>query len=169
VSILALDISFANTGWSVLKGGEVISYGTIRTEKSTKKTVRVSDDRAYRAAIMAEHLKKVIIDYGIKGVVAELPSGSQNAVAAALLSYANGVVVGLTTAFSIPCEWISEGDSKKSALGKRTATKDEMMDWARKEWPNTVFPTAKCHFEHVADSLAAYNGLKHGVLVRSFG
>jgi len=169
MSILALDIAFASTGFSVLEGGKIIDFGTIKTEKTKVKSTRVSDDKASRAAMLAERLKAIIIKHEIKGVVAELPSGSQNANASNLLGWANGVVVGVATSFSIPCEWISEGDSKKATLGKRSASKSEMIDWARAEWPNIPFPKAACHMEHIADALSAYNGLKSGVLVRAFG
>jgi len=167
--LLALDVAFANMGWSVLEGGKIAAFGTIRTEKDKRKTTRVSDDRAARAAYLACELDIVIKTSNVKGIIAELPSGSQNAVAASLMAYASGVVVGVAAANNLPCEWISEGDSKKAAIGKRSATKEEMMEWARAAYPGVEFPKAKCHFEHVADSLAAYNGLKHSTLARAFG
>lgn len=167
--ILALDIAFANLGWSLVENGQVVTFGTIRTEKDKRKSTRASDDKAARAAFMASELQKIIDKHKPKGIVGELPSGSQSAAPANLLGYASGVVVGVAVANGIPCEWISEGDSKKAAIGKRTGTKEEMMEWARKEHPMVDFPQVKCQFEHVADSLAAYNGLKTGVLVGAFG
>ena len=167
--ILCLDIAFANTGWAVMDKGVPAAYGTIRTGKDKRKSVRVSDDKAFRAGKMAEELKEVIELHKPLGIVAELPHGSQNASAANLLGWAAGIVVSMATAYGIPCEWISEGDSKLAAIGRRTATKDEMMQWARNRWPEIDFPKAKTHFEHVADSLAAYHGLRHGILVRTFG
>lgn len=169
MSILALDIAFANLGWAVFQNGKPVAYGTLKTEKDARKTVKASDDRASRAAVLAEGLKYIIGQYGPQGIVGELPSGSQNAVAAYLMAMASGVVVGVASANGLPCEWISEGDSKKAALGKRTATKEEMMDWCRGAWGEVEFPKIKSHFEHVADACAAYNGLKSGVLVRAFG
>lgn len=167
--LLALDIAFNNLGWSVIKDGKPIDFGTIRTEKSKKKSVRVSDDQATRAALAAQELVDIIAKYQIEGIVAELPSGSQNAKAAKLMGYASGLVIGVAAVANLPCEWISEGDAKKAAIGRRTGTKEEMMDWARKTFPGIDFPTAKTHFEHVADSLAAYHGLRTGILVRAFG
>lgn len=167
--ILSLDIAFANTGWVVLEQGHPVSFGTIRTEKDKRKSTRVSDDRAARAAFTASELDRLIREYQPKGLIGELPGGSQSAAAATLLGYASGVVVAVATCHKLPCEWISEGDSKKAAIGKRTGTKEEMMEWARKTWPAIEFPTTKAHFEHVADALAAYNGLRNGMLVRMFG
>jgi Holliday junction resolvasome RuvABC endonuclease subunit len=167
--ILALDIAFSNLGWSVINKGEIIDYGTIRTEKDKRKSVKVSDDKAVRAAFIAQELDAIIKRHGVQGIVGELPSGSQNAAASNLLGWAAGIVVGVAACNNLPCEWISEGDSKKAAIGRRTATKDEMMAWAAAAFPRTNFPKQKCHFEHVADSLAAYHGLKTGVLARAFG
>lgn len=169
IMILALDIAFQSLGWSVLCKGVPVAFGTIRTEKDKRKSVKVSDDKAARAACLAAQLSDIILAHKPQGIVAELPSGSLNAVASNLLGWAGGIVVATATVYSIPCEWISEGDSKKAAVDKRTATKEEMMAWARAKFPTIQFPTAKCHFEHVADSLAAYNGLRNGVLVRAFG
>lgn len=168
--ILCLDIAFANMGWSAVYKGTPVGFGTIRTEKDKRKQTRVSDDNMHRAGMLSEGLIEILKhNHEIKGIIGEVPHGSQNAVAAKLLGFACGVVSGVAAASGIPCEWVSEGDSKKAAIGKRSGTKEEMMDWCRRQWPEIKFPTAKTHFEHVADSLAAYHALRNGVLVRAFG
>lgn len=167
--ILALDIAFKNTGFSVLKNDEIVDFGVIRTEKSKVKNLRVADDRATRGNMMAAELNQIIKKHNIKGIVGELPSGSQNAAASNLLGWASGIVVAVAAVHGIPCEWISQGDSKKAALGVRAATKEAMMNWATEKFPFTQFPKAASQFEHVADSLAAYHGLREGVVVRTFG
>jgi Holliday junction resolvasome RuvABC endonuclease subunit len=167
--ILALDLAFANTGWAILEKGKLIKFGTIKTEKTKVKNTLVSDDRATRATHLAQELVHLIQGNDIKAIVGELPSGSQNATAANLLGWAGGVAVAVATCHKLPCEWISQGDSKKITLGVRSATKEAMMEWATGAYPDTVFPSAKCNFEHVADSLSAYNGLRSGILVRTFG
>jgi len=167
--ILALDIAFKNIGWAILHKGQIVEYGTIRTEKTKTKNILVSDDRSTRAAHLAEQLNDIIQKYKPDGIIGEMPSGSQNAAAANLLGWASGVVVGIAATHKLPCEWISQGDSKKATLGVRAATKEATMEWAIKTFPFTEFPTKKCNFEHVADALSAYHGLRSGVLVRSFG
>lgn len=167
--ILALDIAFANLGWAVLHEGELIAIGVIRTEKDKRKSTRSSDDKAARAAVLSSGLIKVINEYKPSGIVGELPHGSINASAANLLGYASGVVVAIATAFNLPCEWISEGESKLAAIGKRTGTKTEMMKWAAGAFEVGSISENKSRFEHIADALAAYNGLRNGILVRAFG
>ena len=167
--ILTLDIAFKNLGWGVLQQGKIIDFGTIRTEKTNKKNTLVSDDRASRAMHIATELNDLVKKYGIQGIVGELPSGSQNAAASNLLGWASGIVIGVATCNNLPCEWISQGDSKKATLGVRAAVKEDTMQWARNTFKDVAFPTTKSQFEHVADALAAYYGLRSGVLVRTFG
>lgn len=166
---MALDIAFANLGWAAIREGVPVGYGVIRTVKDKRKTVRVADDKAARAAELASGLVNLVRTFNPDGIVGELPHGSINASAANLLGYASGVVVGVATAFNLPCEWISEGDSKKAAIGKRTGTKEEMMKWATATFDIQMKPKSRSQFEHIADALAAYNGLRNGVLVRAFG
>jgi hypothetical protein len=89
--ILTLDIAFASMGWAVMNKGKVIDCGAIKTEKTKNKQTRVSDDRAWRAAILSKELNEIIVDNNVGAVVGELPSGSQNAIAANLLGMAMGV------------------------------------------------------------------------------
>lgn len=167
--ILTLDIAFASMGWAVMDGGKVVDCGTIKTEKSKVKTARVSDDRAWRCAQIAQALNKIIDENEVNAVIGEMPSGSQNAVACNMLGLAMGVVVGVVESKRLPAEWIAPTDSKKAAVGKRAASKEEMMDWCRKEHPYFEFPKVKSVFEHIADAVAAYNGLKPGMLVKVYG
>ena len=167
--LLALDIAFASMGWAVVENGRVIECGTIKTQKSKNKQTRVSDDRAWRCAQIAQKLGEVIDAYRVDAVVGELPSGSQNAAACSMLGLAVGVVVGVTESHGLPAEWISPTSAKKAAVGRRSASKAEMMDWCRREHPYFAFPKVKCEFEHIADAIAAYNGLKPGNLVKVFG
>jgi len=167
--ILALDLAMKNTGWAILEKGKLIKFGTIKTEKTKVKNTLVSDDRATRATHLAQELVRLIQGNNIQAIVGELPSGSQNATASNLLGWAGGVAVAVATCHGLPCEWISQGDSKKASLGVRSATKEAMMEWATAAFPEVTFPTTKCNFEHVADALSSYNGLRSGILVRTFG
>jgi Holliday junction resolvasome RuvABC endonuclease subunit len=168
--ILALDIAFASMGWAVLENGKVIDCGTIKTEKTKIKLTRVADDRAARGLIIGAELNGIITSHRVRGIVGELPSGSQNAVAAALLHMAMGVVVGIIATTGLPAEWISPTDSKKAATGRRSAGKDEIMKWCREKHPYYEFPKTKAVFEHVADAIMAYHGLAPtGNLVKIYG
>jgi len=167
--ILALDIAFANLGWVVFDKGEPVAWGVISTEPTKKKNVMVSDDYAGRCMDYSSQLITVIQRYKPKGIVGELPHGSQSASSAKLLGGAVGIVCAVATMHGMPCEWISEGDSKKASLGVRAAKKEMTMDWARSRYPDKQWPKTKGVFEHIADALMAYCGLKNGILIRTFG
>lgn len=167
--LLALDVAFRNTGWSVLDRGKLIAWGTIVTKPEKNKKVRVSDAYASECAHFSSQLINLIKTYKPKGIIGELPNGSQSAKSAKLLGGAVATVTAIATGFNLPLEWISEGDSKNFTFGRRTGTKEEAMDWARAQYPEADFGTVKSKFEHVADALLAYNGLQNGLLVRTFG
>ena len=167
--ILALDNAFASMGWAVLDKGKVIDCGTIKTEKTKIKQTRVSDDRAWRAGIIAKELNGIIADNNVDAVVGESPSGSQNAVANNLLGMAVGVVVGVIETNNLPVAWISPTDSKKAATGRRTAKKEEVMKWCREKHPYYEFPKYKNVFEHVADAIMAYHGCFQAEVVKIYG
>ena len=167
--LLTLDIAFRNTGWVILNKGVIQSYGTIVTKKDPRKQVKISDDYASNCTQLAAQLNAIIWSYRPKGILAELPHGSQNARAAKMLGGAVGIVAAIAVCHNLPLELISEGDSKQAALGKKSAAKEEAMDWARKKYPNIDFGNIKAKFEHVADALMAYNGLSNNILIRTFG
>ncbi len=195
MALLCLDIAFDNIGWSVFEKGRPIDVGLIHADKSGKKTVRVADERADRCASMAGDLVEVIMKYKIQGVIGELPAGSQNAAAANLCGWASGLVVSTCSVLDIPSEWVSQGDVKNATIGRRDATKNEIMDkvskfygW-RKESKTiaitkgkragklTITQTFYCldkkfsggDFEHIADSCGVYWASKHRKLVSLFG
>lgn len=167
--LLVLDVAFRNTGWAVMDKGKIVDWGTIMTKKEQRKNVRVSDAYAAECAMLSSELINLIKTYKPKGILGELPNGSQNAKAAKLLGGAVATVAAIATGFNLPLEWISEGDSKLAALGARKGIKDDAMNWARNKYPQIDFGDVKTQFEHVADALMAYNGLKNGLLVRTFG
>jgi Holliday junction resolvasome RuvABC endonuclease subunit len=193
--LLCLDIAFDNIGWSAFQGGKPIDVGLIHAEKSGKKTVRVADERADRCASMTGDLLSVIMRHKVDGIIGELPTGSQNAAAANLCGWASGLVVSICRVLDLPAEWVSPNDVKMAVIGRRDASKMEIMDmvsnhygWqkdvkiiniakgkrAGKESVQNVFhclgkkfPAGT--FEHVADSIGVYWSSKNRNLVRQYG
>lgn len=186
--LLALDIGFSHTGWSVWERGKLLDFGCIHTEKSKKKSARVADDNAARCAKLARELNGLIDEFIVQGIVGELPSGgAQSAAAIKHMAMASGVVAAVAVSRDIPVEWATPTDVKKAITGKRSATKNEIMDRVcsrlkgeRDEKPHgrgkrvrytlPGFPTVgPKDFEHVADSMGAYWALQDDLLVRTFG
>jgi Holliday junction resolvasome RuvABC endonuclease subunit len=154
--ILTNDPSFTAWGYAVLDDGEIIKTGCIKTAPEQKKRrIRASDDRTRRASDIVQELLKLIDEYDVDFMVSEAPHGSQNAQAAIMI----GMVAGITTAIAecknIPIEYYSEQDSKKAVLGKRAATKEDMIEAIDKLY-DVDWTKVKYIDEAVADALAVH-------------
>jgi len=154
--ILTNDPSFTAWGYAVLDDGEIIKTGCIKTAPEQKKRrIRASDDRTRRASDIVQELLKLIDEYDVDFMVSEAPHGSQNAQAAIMI----GMVAGITTAIAecknIPIEYYSEQDSKKAVLGKRAATKEDMIEAIDKLY-DVDWTKVKYIDEAVADALAIH-------------
>lgn len=192
--LLAIDIGFSNYGCTVLDfTGMPIKVGTMHTQKTKQKLLRVADDDTQRITQLSSGLSRVISENGIKGVFAELPpSASQSAVAAKALGMAVALTVATLSVHKIPVEWATPNEVKKALTGKANASKEEIMaavckkyNWAITEkskrskktgqtirYDKTYHPLGqamgKNDFEHIADSLCAFEALKHTNLARMF-
>jgi len=154
--ILTNDPSFTAWGYAVLDDREIIKTGCIKTAPEQKKRrIRASDDRTRRASDIVQELLTLIEEYDVDFMVSEAPHGSQNAQAAIMI----GMVAGITTAIAecknIPIEYYSEQDSKKAILGKRAATKEEMIEAIDKLY-DVDWAKVKYIDEAVADALAVH-------------
>ena len=192
--ILALDPSYSNYGCSVIDPtGKIINIGTMHTDKTKKKLLRIADDDVQRIMILTTGLSNVIHKYKIKGVLAELPpSSSQNAKAAKGLAMCIALTVALLTELKIPVEWATPTEVKEAMTGKKNASKEEMMEAACKRygWKITTKEIyakktrklqrtdsiyhplgramGKNDFEHIADSLGAFEALKNTNVAKMF-
>ena len=128
-TILAHDPSICAWGWAVLYAdGTVLETGCIKTESSNKKlNIRKGDDRIRRVNEINQELLRIIDKYKIRWMVSEQPHGSQSAVAAVMIGICLGMLQTISDCKSIGLEWYSEGDCKKTLLGKRSAVKGETI------------------------------------------
>lgn len=191
-SLLCLDIGFSNMGYSIFQKGELWAQGLLITRKSTTKITRVSDDYANRIASLAHQLRTLCNPVHLIGICAELPSGSQNARAAAQMAMATAVVVTTALFLDLPIEYYTAQEVKIAATGNKKASKEEIMDAiAEKFGFNVEVKTSnitkgkrkgkiterkifsignKCYsggdFEHIADSIGVFLAASHNNLVR---
>ena len=192
--LLACDPGFNNFGCAIINQyGHVIDAGTIQTQKTTKKLLRTADDDVQRIMYITSRLKEVIQKYEVKGILSELPpSGGQSAAAVKGLSMAVSLLTTLSILFSIPVEWATPDEVKKALTGKKNASKEDMMKAACNLYgwnitqkniyaKNTkkllrtdsiYYPVGKSmgksQFEHIADSIGAFEALKHTNTARGF-
>ena len=179
--LLSLDVGFANMGWVLFEGGEIVDCGVIRTEKTQKRGTRVADDHAYRSIVLATNLDRIISKNAVEGMIGELPSGgAQSARAMAFMNSATTLVAVVGTLKKLPMEWTTPGEVKKALGGHRNASKETMMDSASERFgfrqdgtrfdiPRGGKSFGKGEFEHIADAIGAYVTLSNDNLVKMFG
>jgi Holliday junction resolvasome RuvABC endonuclease subunit len=96
---------------------------------------------------------------GASFVCAEVPTGAQYARAA----FAFGLCCGVLAAVNAPLIQVNPKEVKMASVGKATATKGEMINWAVESWPEVEWRRRKLKGalvlvndnEHPADACAA--------------
>lgn len=130
--------------------------------KGTNKTVRQNSDDLRRAMEQSEALLDWIDDANV--VIAEIPGGSQSARGA----FGNGVSLGVLAAIGRAGNYrgsiiqVQPTQVKVGAVGSRTASKREMIDWASGLFPNLDWPKGRGgkignKAEHIADAVGVIN------------
>lgn len=99
---------------------------------------------------------------GVRAVFAEVPVGSQNARAMASYGICVGVL-GSLRATGVPFFELNPTEVKLAGFGKKTATKEQMIQWAMNAHPGANWPTytrngesrvSEAQAEHLADAVA---------------
>ena len=181
--LISFDVGFANMGWSIFDKKKPIACGVIKTEKSSKKSTRTADDHSHRSIVLANGIDDLIHEYGIEGIIGELPSGgAQNARAMGFMMSAISIVSSVGALCNLPMEWATPTDVKKAVSGRRAVTKIEIMVTIAKKFNfkteqkgnriDFITPFGKFNkgtFEHIADSFGVYLALENDNLVKMFG
>lgn len=173
IRIAGLDGSKTNFGVALMDldmesmSLDVVSLLLFKTEKSKNKQVRASSDNLRRAQEIAVPLQQALA--GCTAAFVEVPSGGQSY--DAVLGF--GIVIGLYASINIPVIEVSPSETKLAALGTRTASKEEMIEWATEKFPNASWRMRKLKGnmvptkdnEHLADAVAIVHA---GIKVPSF-
>jgi len=127
----------------------------------TGKQVRVNSGDLASAVQLALGAMRVID--GAQAIFVEVPVGSQSARAMASYGICVGVLGGLR-AQGIPFFEVTPTEVKMTAAGKRTATKQDMIQWAMDKHAEAPWPryqsrghikVSEAKAEHMADAVAA--------------
>jgi len=134
-----------------------------KADNATKKAVRKNSDDLRRARFLQSALTEVC--RGASLAIAEVPVGSQDA--RAMASY--GICIGVLSSCPVPMIEVTPTEVKLSAVGKKTASKAEMIAWAMDKHPDANWKMRKRKGElvptndneHLADAIAAiYAGIQ---------
>lgn len=170
IQVLGIDPALRNFGFcSALVNAEtdeIVKVSKLRLAKSEDeagKKVRRNSDDLRRAKILHDALQEEAEMNFI--AFAEVPVGSQSS--RAMASY--GVCIGVLASCPIGLIEVTPSEVKMASVGTKTATKQEMIDWAVNKFPDAPWlkrklkgeEVLKNENEHLADALAAINaGLK---------
>lgn len=126
-------------------------------DKKVRKQVRKNSEDLDRAQALYGGM--LLGCTGAKLAIAEVPVGSQSS--RAMASY--GVCLGVLAACPIPLVQVTPNEVKIAATNCKTATKEEMIEWANEKYPYANWLTHKrggqtvltAKNEHLADAIAA--------------
>jgi Holliday junction resolvasome RuvABC endonuclease subunit len=113
----------------------ILSLHTIVTESNTKgnKTLRKNSDDLRRCKLIMDTYPKLVADCSV--VFAEIPVGAQSARA----MFAFGAATMAVAACPVPVIEIQPSETKMATVGTKTASKEEMIEWASAAYPNGPF------------------------------
>lgn len=154
--VIGIDAAFSNMGFArmIMDAGkpELESLHLESTESQHKKEVRKSSDDLRRARQL--YTTMCCECEGALLAVAEVPSGSQSSRA----SWSLGIAVGVLAACPVTLVQVSQLEVKMASVGKKTASKEEMIEWAMALYPHADWLRHKGRptkaNEHLADAVA---------------
>lgn len=128
----------------------------VQTEKTKNKQVRASSDTIQRCKQIYERVNNFISEYSPNVVFAESPIGSISFKAA--VSYSASCFL-IATIEPTPIE-MTPTEVKVGTVGKKTATKEDMINWCLENYPPFILEKNKngtinkSKSEHLADAMA---------------
>ena len=173
IPVTGFDPSMKN--WGVVRGQYDLVAETLSVEHvsvinpvlPTGKQVRQNSRDLEAAQQLAKGCLAAV--EGAHAIFVEVPHGSQSARAMASYGLCVGVLGGLRAA-GIPFIEVTATEVKMIATGRKSATKNDMIEWAiqanrEADWPyytrNGVLRVSEAKAEHMADALAAiYAGIR---------
>ena len=169
IRYMAIDPSMSNTAivYGYIQDG-IIScegYKLLETEKTKNKQIRASSDTISRCKILHNGIQNSIKEWEPRVIFVETPSGSQSAVS--MKGY--GICCALIATMNPAPIQVTPHEVKMGSVGKKTASKKEMIDWASEKYPNLVWlyygGKLQAKNEHLADAIATAHA---GILTNDY-
>lgn len=172
MKFISIDPSLRNTAvvWGTIENDVLVptDYKIAITQKNSDKKVRASSDLIARCRTLITEVSSIVNAFNPQIIFVETPSGSQSYHSA--VSYA--VSCALIASIIQPAIEITPIEVKKGTVGKKTASKEEMIEWAISTYPDFPFELkggkpVKSRVEHVADAIAvAHVGIKNSQYIQ---
>ena len=162
INVLGVDPSLSNFGLVEatidIETLDIVitSMRLVETENEKGKQVRQSSDDLRRAILIHKAFSKAYV--GKIFVISEIPSGSQSSRG----SLSNGACLMAIAGSPVPVIQVTPNEVKMVSVGKRNASKAEMIEWATSKYPRLDWFTHKSKGkiicgnknEHLADAIA---------------
>lgn len=162
IRILGIDPALRNFGFAIgeidLKTNEckILDLYLSQTKPEKKRKNRKSFEDLNCATVHSKAIDELIKKWNIDYVSAEIPIGSQSA--RAMASY--GICIGIISNLPKKLFRVTPDEVKLAGCGFKTATKEEMIEWATTKFPNSPWRTRKVKGklelkndnEHLADA-----------------
>jgi len=172
IKVLGCDPSLRN--WGLALGTYHVGTQRLTIDRISVTNPELSKNKQVRQNSLdleaAYQLYNGVLDFvdKVNAVFVEVPVGSQSARAMASYGICIGVL-GALRANGIPFFEVTPTEVKLAGAGKKTASKQDMIQWATAKHPEANWPTYKEHgsiliseakAEHQADAIAAiYAGI----------
>lgn len=171
VTMAALDGSKKNFGIAILAVDvdtleiDVVDLVLIKTEKDQSKQVRKASDNYKRSLEITSGIAETLRAHKISGFFMEVPTGGQSYDAVLGFGIVIGVYASVEGMLGVPGIEVSPAEAKKATVGTRTASKQEMIDWATEKYPDAPWRSYRgkptLDNEHLADAVAiGHAGIK---------
>ena len=171
--ITGVDAAFSHMGFARMQFDTRAPLGTLTllslhlasTEGQDKKVVRKSSDDLRRARELVKSMQTHCEGSLIAAV--EVPTGSQSSRAA----WSLGIAVGVIASCPVATIEVSPLEVKLASVGKKTASKAEMIEWAMALYPHDDWilhrgkPTQAN--EHLADAVATIHAAMQTVTLKA--
>lgn len=176
LKVVGIDPSIRNSGIAigrVLLPSLEIQIDDIvlaATDSQHGKQVRKNSDDLRRAQEIVTQLEKAC--EGAAFAITEVPTGAQSARAAWMLGMSVGILASLKV-MRVPLIQVQPSETKIASIGKKTASKAEIIEWAVAKYPDAPWLRYKRHGEmlltdsneHLADAIAVMHA---GILTNEF-
>jgi Holliday junction resolvasome RuvABC endonuclease subunit len=169
IKVCGFDAAFRNFGIALAEIDvdmldiKITGLHLIKTKRENRKQVLKSSDDIRCVREIHSQVTELVKDCAF--AISEVPSGSKSASANRLLGMATAIIA----LCPVPLIEVSPMEVKVATTGKKTAGKDEMIDWVVKRHPHAPWLTYKRNGqillsdanEHLADAAATiYAGVK---------
>jgi len=168
VRVAGIDPSLRNTGLAIMdihsEDGSfynMVGLHLLSTKPPKNKTQRKSSADFMAASEIASALRYQLAKNDVRVVFAEVPSGTQSARASFALGISLGIIASVVPA---PIE-VTPMQTKVHSIGIKTATKQEMIEWAVGQYPDAPWLRRGDKLLNANEHLADAIGVVHAGLM----